>query len=106
MPAKNTAFRIVSDSKGKVNVSAIAVFSEKKPYLQFFKRYVEFRLINIDIVRTIGEHVSGYLLGVILTSLLLRTRFVNWFMARGQTEQAVLKHWSALQSGIAEAGFA
>jgi len=37
VPAKNTAFRIVSDSKGKVNVSAIAVFSEKKPYLHFSK---------------------------------------------------------------------
>ena len=54
----------------------------------------------------LDNELSNYLLGVILKSLLLRTRFVNWFMARGQTEQAVLKHWSALQSGIAEAGFA
>ena len=37
IPAKNTAFRIVSDSKGKVNVSATAVFSEEKPYLNFSK---------------------------------------------------------------------
>ena len=36
-PAKNTAFRIVSDSKGKVNISATAVFSEKKPYLLYSK---------------------------------------------------------------------
>ena len=39
-PAKNTAFRIVSDSKGKVNISATAVFSEKKPYLHFSKNHL------------------------------------------------------------------
>ena len=37
LPASNTSFRVVSDSKGKVNVSATAVFSEKKPYLHFEK---------------------------------------------------------------------
>ena len=33
LPAKNTSFRVVSDSKKKVHISATAVFSEKKPYL-------------------------------------------------------------------------
>jgi len=37
LPASNTAFRIVSDSKKKVNIGATAVFSEEKPYLHFSK---------------------------------------------------------------------
>ena len=37
LPAKNTSFRVVSDSKKKVNIMATAVFSEKKPYLHFSK---------------------------------------------------------------------
>ena len=37
LPATNTSFRVVSDSKKKVNINATAVFSEKKPYLHFSK---------------------------------------------------------------------
>jgi len=48
IPAQNTSFRIVSDSKGKVNVSAIAVFSEKKPYLHFSKDLKKRKSIVID----------------------------------------------------------
>ena len=48
IPAKNTAFRIVSDSKGKVNVSATAVFSEKKPYLHFSKDIKKRKSVVID----------------------------------------------------------
>ena len=47
-PAGNTAFRIVSDSKGKVNVSATAVFSEKKPYLHFSKDIKKRKSVVID----------------------------------------------------------
>ena len=48
LPAKNTSFRIVSDSKGKVNVSATAVFSEKKPYLHFSKDIKKRKSVVID----------------------------------------------------------
>ena len=48
VPAKNTAFRIVSDSRGKVNVSATAVFSEKKPYLHFSKDIKKRKSVVID----------------------------------------------------------
>ena len=48
IPAKNTAFRIVSDSKGKVNISATAVFSEKKPYLYFSKDIKKRKSVVID----------------------------------------------------------
>ena len=48
VPAKNTTFRIVSDSKGKVNVSATAVFSEKKPYLHFSKDIKKRTSVVID----------------------------------------------------------
>ena len=48
IPAKNTAFRIVSDSKGKVNVNATAVFSEKKPYLHFSKDIKKRKSVVID----------------------------------------------------------
>lgn len=37
LPAKDTVFRITGDSKEKLNISATAVFSEKKPYLQYSK---------------------------------------------------------------------
>lgn len=47
-PAGNTAFRTVSDSKGKVNVSATAVFSEKKPYLHFSKDIKKRKSVVID----------------------------------------------------------
>ena len=47
-PAKNTAFRIVSDSKGKVKISATAVFSEKKPYLHFSKDIKKRKSVVID----------------------------------------------------------
>ena len=47
-PVGNTAFRIVSDSKGKVNVSATAVFSEKKPYLHFSKDIKKWKSVVID----------------------------------------------------------
>ena len=47
-PVGNTAFRIVSDSKGKVNVSATAVFSEKKPYLNFSKDIKKRKSVVID----------------------------------------------------------
>ena len=47
-PVGNTAFRIVSDSKGKVNVSATAVFSEKKPYLHFSKDIKKRKSVVID----------------------------------------------------------
>ena len=47
-PAGNTAFRIVSDSKGKVNISATAVFSEKKPYLHFSKDIKKRKSVVID----------------------------------------------------------
>ena len=48
IPAKNTAFRIVSDSKGRVNISATAVFSEKKPYLHFSKDIKKRKSVVID----------------------------------------------------------
>ena len=48
LPASNTAFRIMSDSKGKVNVSATAVFSEKKPYLHFSKDIKKRKSVVID----------------------------------------------------------
>ena len=47
-PVGNTVFRIVSDSKGKVNVSATAVFSEKKPYLLFSKDIKKRKSVVID----------------------------------------------------------
>ena len=47
-PVGNTAFRIVSDSKGKVNVSATAVFSEKKPYLHLSKDIKKRKSVVID----------------------------------------------------------
>ena len=37
LPARSTTFRIVGDTKEKMNISAIAVFSEKKPYLLYSK---------------------------------------------------------------------
>ena len=37
LPARSTTFRLVSDTKEKMNISAIAVFSEKKPYLIYSK---------------------------------------------------------------------
>ena len=37
LPASSTTFRIVGDTKEKMNISAIAVFSEKKPYLLYSK---------------------------------------------------------------------
>ena len=37
LPARSTTFRLVSDTKEKMNISAIAVFSEKKPYLLYSK---------------------------------------------------------------------
>ena len=48
LPAKNTSFRIVSDSKKKVNISATAVFSEKKPYLHFSKDIKKRKSVVID----------------------------------------------------------
>ena len=37
LPASSSTFRIVADTKEKMNISAIAVFSEKKPYLLYSK---------------------------------------------------------------------
>ena len=48
LPASNTSFRIVSDSKKKVNISATAVFSEKKPYLHFSKDIKKRKSVVID----------------------------------------------------------
>ena len=48
LPAKNTSFRVVSDSKKKVKVSATAVFSEKKPYLHFSKDIKKRKSVVID----------------------------------------------------------
>ena len=48
LPASNTTFRIVSDSKKKVNISASAVFSEKKPYLHFSKDLKKRKSVVID----------------------------------------------------------
>ena len=48
LPASNTAFRIVSDSKKKVNISATAVFSEEKPYLNFSKDIKKRKSVVID----------------------------------------------------------
>ena len=48
LPAKDISFRVVSDSKDKVNVSATAVFSEKKPYLHFEKGIKKRKSIVID----------------------------------------------------------
>ena len=47
-PAKSTTFRIVGDSKNKMNISAIAVFSEKKPYLQFVKDVKRRKSLEIE----------------------------------------------------------
>ena len=48
LPAKNTSFRVASDSKKKVNISATAVFSEKKPYLHFSKDLKKRKSVVID----------------------------------------------------------
>ena len=48
LPAKNTSFRVVSDSKKKVNIRATAVFSEKKPYLHFSKDIKKRKSVVID----------------------------------------------------------
>ena len=48
LPAKNTSFRVVSDSKKKVKLSATAVFSEKKPYLHFSKDIKKRKSVVID----------------------------------------------------------
>ena len=48
LPAKNTSFRVVSDSKKKVNIRATAVFSEKKPYLHFSKDLKKRKSVVID----------------------------------------------------------
>ena len=48
LPASNTKFRIVSDSKKKVNISATAVFSEEKPYLNFSKDIKKRKSVVID----------------------------------------------------------
>ena len=48
LPAKNTSFRVASDSKKKVNISATAVFSEKKPYLHFSKDIKKRTSVVID----------------------------------------------------------
>ena len=49
LPARSTTFRLVSDTKEKMNISAIAVFSEKKPYLLYSKDVK--RRKSIDIVK-------------------------------------------------------
>ena len=48
LPASNTTFRIVSDSKKKVNIIATAVFSEEKPYLNFSKDIKKRKSVVID----------------------------------------------------------
>ena len=48
LPAKNTSFRVVSDSKKKVKITATAVFSEKKPYLHFSKDLRRRKSVVID----------------------------------------------------------
>ena len=48
LPAKNTSFRVVSDSKKKVKITATAVFSEKKPYLHFSKDLKRRKSVVID----------------------------------------------------------
>ena len=48
LPATNTSFRVVSDSKKKVNINATAVFSEKKPYLHFSKDLKRRKSVVID----------------------------------------------------------
>ena len=57
LPAKNTSFRIASDSKKKVNISATAVFSEKKPYLHFSKDLKKRKSVVIDFK---GGDISVY----------------------------------------------
>jgi len=47
-PAESTTFRIIGDSKNKMNISAIAVFSEKKPYLQFAKDVKRRKSLEIE----------------------------------------------------------
>ena len=47
-PAKSTTFRIIGDSKNKMNISAIAVFSEKKPYIQFAKDVKRRKSLEIE----------------------------------------------------------
>lgn len=53
LPAKDTVFRITGDTKDKLNISATAIFSEKKPYLQYSKD-VEKRK-SVEIVFKGGE---------------------------------------------------
>ena len=47
-PAESTTFRIIGDSKNKMNISAIAVFSEKKPYIQFAKDVKRRKSLEIE----------------------------------------------------------
>ena len=47
-PAKSTVFRITGDSKEKMNIFATAVFSQKKPYLQFVKDVKRRKSIEIE----------------------------------------------------------
>ena len=48
LPAESTIFRITSDSKKKATVSAIAVFSEKKPYLNYEKSIKRRKSVEIE----------------------------------------------------------
>ena len=48
VPADSTVFRITGDSKDKMNISATAVFSEKKPYLQFAKDVKRRKSVEIE----------------------------------------------------------
>ena len=57
LPAKNTSVRIASDSKKKVNISATAVYSEKKPYLHFSKDLKKRKSVVIDFK---GGDISVY----------------------------------------------
>ena len=64
LPAADTTFRIVSDSKKKVNISATAVYLENKPYLHFAKDLKKRKSVEIvfsggsgSVYKTISPHV-------------------------------------------------
>jgi len=55
LPANHLIFNVIGDSKEKMNLSAIAIFSEKKPYLQFSKDVKKRKSVEIEFKGTGGS---------------------------------------------------
>ena len=57
LPAKESIFRVSSDSRKPINVSALAVFVSKKPYLEYSKTLERREFVEIEFS---GEDGSVY----------------------------------------------